>query len=130
VRKLFRALALAAIPALTTVAACKKTGSGRLEGHWRGARAAGVAAAAQEAANKFAAKMDLTVKGNLLVVSTAQASAQPCTFVIDDETKTSVAIHTEDAPQARELFVFTDDKDALTWSVGDGRSIFFRRVKD
>lgn len=129
-RKLVLAVAIAAI-AITSVVGCKHPGSAKLEGRWKGTRADGVAANAQEAANAFARETEITARGNLITVSTPQAKGQQVTYVVDDENKTTLVLHTDkDGPASRETFTFGDDGKTMTWKVGEGRTIVFQKLKE
>jgi hypothetical protein len=128
VRKLVLAVA---ITALASTAGCKAQGSARLEGRWRGTRAEGVAAANQDAANAFATQTEIVARGNVLTVSTPQAKNQQSTYVVDDENKTTVVVHTDkDGPTSRETFAVTEEGKTMAWRLGDGRSIVFQKLKD
>jgi hypothetical protein len=132
VRKLVLALAIAATSAMALGATgCKHPGSAKLEGRWRGLRADGVGAPAQDAANAFALATEITAKGNQITVTTPGAKPQPGTYVIDDENKTTLILHTDrDGPTAKETFAFSDDGKTMTWRLGEGRTIVFSKQKD
>lgn len=120
-----------AIAVMASVVGCKQPGSAKLEGHWKGTRADGVAASAQEAANAFAVQTEITARGNLITVSTPQAKGQQGTYVVDDENKTTLVLHTDkDGPTSRETFVFGEDGKTMTWKVGEGRTIVFQKLKE
>lgn len=125
-------VALGFVVAGTT--SCKHPGSAKLEGHWRGTRAEGVTAAAQEAANTFATQTEIVAHGNLLTISTPQmpgAKGQQATYVVDDENKTTLVLHTDqDGPGNKETFGFGPDGKTMTWRLGDGQSIHFLKLKD
>jgi hypothetical protein len=120
-------LALAASCALL-VASCGRGGPSRLEGHWRGVRAEGVAGEAQEgAANAFATAMELDVKGDSITVSTGK-DRQSGRFRIVREDKATLVLTTEkDGPDEPQTFTFVDAK-TMKWAVLEGRTIVF--VKD
>ncbi len=123
-----------AILTMVTFAALElgcKRGSSRLEGRWRGVRVEGVAPAMQEKANSFANETEIAARGNVITVSTPTRGEQQSAFVVDEETKASIILHTErDGLANKETFVFGDDGKTMTWRMGDGRSITFVRVKD
>lgn len=126
-RKLVLAVAIAALS--SSVACSKPAGSAKLEGHWRGTRAEGVAAGAQDAANAFATQTEITARGDQITVSTPQSKGQPTTYVIDDENKTTLVLHTDkDGPSTKETFVFGEGGKTMTWRVGEGRSIVFQKL--
>lgn len=124
-----RRLALALAIALAI--GCKHPGSAKLEGHWRGLRADGVGGPTQEAANTFATQTEIVARGNQLTVTTPSAKGQVGTYVVDDENKTTVVLHTDkDGPQNKETFHFAEDGKQMTWQLGEGRSIVFKKLKD
>jgi hypothetical protein len=128
VRKLVLAVAIAA---LTFLGGCKRSGSAKLEGHWRGTRAEGVGAIAQDAANAFAVQTEITAHGNLITVSTPDSKGKQGSYVVDDENKTTVVLHTDkDGPTSRETFAFTDDDKTMTWRLGEGRTIIFQKLEE
>jgi len=111
--------------------ACKHPGSAKLEGHWRGTRAEGVSPAAQDAANSFAMNTEITARGDKITISTPAGKGQQSTYVVDDENKTTVVLHTEkDGVNAKETLAFSEDGKSMVWRIGEGRSITFARVKD
>lgn len=109
---------------------CKHPGSAKLEGHWRGTRADGVSPGQQDAANAFALGTEIIARGEKLTVSTPGAKGIQSTYVVDDENKTTVVLHTEkDGLAAKETFVFDGTK-TMTWKMGGGASIVFQKIKD
>jgi len=111
---------------------CKHPSS-KLEGHWKGTRADGVAPAVQDAANAFATQTEIIARGNMITVSTPGpgGKGQPNAFVIDSETPSVVLVHTEkDGAANKETFAFGDDGKTMTWRLGDGRTILFQKLKD
>jgi hypothetical protein len=128
VRKLVPLIVIAAI---ASAVGCKRPGSARLEGHWRGTRAGGVVAGAQDGANAFASQTEIIARGTQIAVSFPSSRPQQGTFVVDEENKTTLVLHTEkDGPAARETFVFGEDGRTMTWRLGDGRTITFEKVKE
>ncbi len=124
VRKLVLALAIAGS------IGCKHPGS-KLEGHWRGTRAEGVVPGAQDAANAFAVQTEIVAKGTTITITTPGAKPQAATFVVDSENPTTVVVHTEkDGAANTETFGFTDEGKTMSWRMGEGRSITFKRQKD
>ncbi|MBX3186143.1 MAG: hypothetical protein KF819_03970 [Labilithrix sp.] len=114
-----------------SAAACKHPGSAKLEGHWKGTRADGVPPGVQDAANSFALGTEIIVKGNQITVTTPAAKGQTSTYVVDDENKTTVVLHTEkDGPNAKETFALGEDGKTMTWRLGEGRTIVFQKVQD
>ncbi len=111
---------------------CKHPSS-KLEGHWKGTRADGVAPGVQDAANAFATQTEIIAHGNMITVSTPGpgGKGQPNPFVIDSETPTVVLVHTDkDGAANKETFAFGDDGKTMTWRLGDGRTILFTKLKD
>src|SRR5215472_9635358 len=104
--------------------ACKKPT--RLEGHWRGTRAEGVSADAQNSANAFAAAMELEVKGDQIKVTTPKESQTGTFKVLRDESATVVIATDKDGPDDRETFTFVNER-TMKWAVLEGKSIVFER---
>jgi hypothetical protein len=130
VRKLVLALAIAAMLSGGSMVGCKHPSS-KLEGHWKGMRAEGVAPGVQDAANAFATQTEIVAHGNLITVSTPGTKGQQGTFVVDSETPSVVLVHTEkDGAANKETFAFTEDGKTMTWRLGDGRTIMFQKQKD
>lgn len=125
------AAAAALLTSVTSLAACKHPGAAKLEGHWRGLHAEGVGGAAEDAANTFAAQTEILARGNQITVSTPQGKGQQGTYVVDDENKTTVVLHTDkDGPASRETLSFSEDGKTMTWRLGEGRGIVFQKTKD
>jgi hypothetical protein len=130
VRKLVLALAIAFAGAATGSVGCKHPGSQKLEGHWRGLRAEGVGAA-QEQANAFALQTEIIARGDKITISTPQARGQQSTYIVDDENKTTVIVHTEkDGAANKETLRFSEDGKTMTWTLGEGRTIVFQKLKE
>ena len=111
-------------------AGCKHSGSAKLEGRWRGTRAEGVSPAVQEAANTFATQTEIVAKGNLISITTPSTKPQQSAYVVDDESKTTVVLHTEKDVTTKETFAFNNDGKTMSWRIGDGRTIVFTKLKD
>jgi hypothetical protein len=130
VRKLVLALAICGALLGASTGGCKHPTS-KLEGHWKGTRADGVAAGAQDAANAFATQTEIVARGNAISISTPGSKGQQGTFVVDSESPSVVLVHTEkDGPANKETFSFTEDGKTMTWRLGDGRTITFQKQKD
>lgn len=131
-RKLVLALTIGLTSAMAMAAiGCKHPGSAKLEGRWKGVRADGVGPAVQDAANAFATQTEITARGNVITVSTPQSKGQQGTYVVDDENKTTVVLHTDkDGPANKETFGFSEDGKTMTWRLGEGRTIVFQKTKD
>jgi hypothetical protein len=113
--------------AFFALAGCHKSGAARLEGHWRGSKAEGVAGDAQTAANGFAMQMELDVKGDTISVRTIR-DKQSSKFKVVREDKTSVVIQTEaDAPKDEQLFTFGEGDRSIKWTVSEGKTITFNK---
>ena len=130
-RKLVLALVISSGAATALGATgCKHAGSAKLEGRWKGTRADG-AGTAQDAANAFALQTEITAHGDKITVSTPQSKGQQATYVVDDENKTTVVLHTDkDGPANKETFAFSDDGKTMIWRLGEGRTITFQKVKE
>ena len=110
-------------------AGCKHPGSLKLEGRWRGTKADGVAPDQQINANVFATGTEIIARGDQIAVTTPVGKPVQGTYVVDNEDKNTVIIHTDkDGPTARETFTFTDDGKTMTWRVDGARSITFQRI--
>lgn len=108
---------------------CKHPGS-KLEGHWKGTRAEGVGGA-QDAANAFATQTEITAKGTTITIVTPGGKPVTATFVVDNESASTVVVHTDkDGAGNKETFGFTDDAKTMTWRMGEGRTLTFQRQKD
>jgi len=113
------------------VAACKRSGSAKLEGRWRGTRAEGVTPTVQEAANTFATQTEIVARGNLITITTPGSKGQQATFTVDDENKTTLVVHTDkDGLANKETFAFSDEGRTMTWRLGEGRTIVFTKLKE
>jgi hypothetical protein len=105
---------------------CKHPGSQKLEGHWKGQSALGVAPEHQINANVYATGTEIIARGNQISISTPAAKNVTATYVVDKEDPTSLVIHT-DKDNTSESFVFTDAK-TMQWKVDDHRIIVFKKV--
>ena len=83
--------------AIASAIGCKPHPSSKLEGHWKGTRADGVAPGVQDAANAFATQTEIIARGNMITVSTPgpNGKGQPSPYVIDGETHDRRPLHTE-----------------------------------
>ncbi len=113
------------------LAGCKHSGSAKLEGRWHGTRAEGIGADVQDAANAFAMQTEITARGNQITISTPFAKGRQATYVVDEENKTTVVVHTDqDGVANKETFSFAEDGTTMIWRVGEGRAISFAKVKE
>jgi hypothetical protein len=106
-----------ALVASVALCGCKHS---RLEGHWKGSGAEGVAPEAQKTANDFANAMELDFKKDVLVVRTAKDTQTGKFAVVKDE-KTSVTIKGDkDDPTEAQTFTIVDDA-TIKWTVAQGK---------
>ena len=120
-------IALLAV-ALLALAACK-SGSARLEGKWRGVRADGVTLEAQAAANDYATKMEIVAKGDQLTV-VAPGSKKSGVYKVLKEDSEQLVIATDKNLSGAEKETFTFlDANTMRWSVAEGRTITFQKLK-
>ncbi len=124
-RKLVLALLLTL--AVVPVAGCKRAGSQKLEGRWRGVKTAGVPDPALVSANSFAASSEIIAQGNQITFNTPGGRQAPATYTVDKEDGPSLVIRT-DRDERSETFTFNDKADEMVWKVDDRRSITFRKV--
>jgi hypothetical protein len=124
---MLRSVGVAGFAAVLALAGCGQ-GSTRLSGRWHGVRADGVTPDAQAAATAFAARMQLEVDGDVMVVTTATGK-QNCHFKTVRDEKDKLVITTDkDGPKDELVFTFVDAK-TMRWLVTpDGKTIVF--VKD
>jgi hypothetical protein len=114
---------------LVVLTACGHKGSPRLEGHWRGLHAEGVATEMQPTADVFATATELDVRGEAILVTTPKGK-QSGKFKVKSEDKTSITIWTDgDGPNDPQTFVFIDER-TMKWNVLEGKTITFRRDSD
>ncbi len=118
-------LALAVIFALTACGA--KSGSAKLEGHWKGVRADGGDPAVANNALTFALQTDIVAKGNQITISTPGQRTSG-TYAVETEDKTSVVIRSDRDPTP-ETFTFAD-ANTMSWRIDPNRAIVFQRVKE
>jgi hypothetical protein len=121
-----RASLAGALAALAAAAACHGGGAAKLQGHWRGVRAEGVAAESLAAANAFATGTQLDVKGDAITVTTPK-DKQSGRYKVVRQDKSTITITTDrDGPGDPQTFTFVDEK-TMRWAVLEGRSIVFAR---
>jgi len=119
-------LALASLACVLGVAGCRGDGAAKLQGHWRGVRAEGVAGDTAGAANAFATGTELEVKGDSITVTTPR-DKQSGRYKVVRQDKTTLVITTDkDGPGEPQTFTFADDK-TMRWAVLDGRAIVFAK---
>jgi len=105
--------------------ACHR-GAGRIEGHWTGQKATGVATDAQAAANRFAAEMELDIHGGTIVVKTEHEKQTGHYRVVRSDKDTVVIVTDEDGPADEQTFTFDGDK-SMKWSVVKDQAILFTK---
>lgn len=105
---------------------CKKSGSPRLEGHWRGSKAEGVTSDVQQAANTFALDTELDVKGEVISVRTPKGKQTGKYKVVREDKKSVVIVTDADGPKDEQNFTF-DDERSMRWKVVEGKTISFHR---
>ena len=128
---LARGLTLVALASAVGSLGCRHEGSAKLEGHWRGARAEGVAASVADTANAFATQTELVVSGNTIAVTLPRSKGMPIAYVVDEENASSLVLHTDakrDGKGQRETFSFTDQGKTLAWRVSADRQVVFHKV--
>jgi hypothetical protein len=117
--------AVAAIAAALLVS-CRSPGSARLQGRWQGARAEGVSADAQAAANAFAEATRMEVKADVITL-VAGGERQVGRYRVVTERDDAVVITTDrDGPEHPATFKFKGD-DTMAWTVMDGKQLVFER---
>ncbi len=102
---------------------CHKA-SGKLEGHWVGQKATGVAPAEQEAANRFAAETALDFKGTTVVVKT-EHEKQTGHYRVVREDKDTVVLVTEEGDEEQTLTLEGDK--TLKWTIEKDKTIIFAK---
>ena len=112
---------------LIILAACKPSGSKRLEGHWRGIRAEGVDPGAQSSATAFATSTEIIAQGNQIAIQTQAGRSPTATYFVDRDEGTTLVIHTDRDP-ATETFTFSEKADQMVWRIDQSHTITFRRV--
>jgi hypothetical protein len=121
-----RPLVLTLLIAASVAFGCKHPGSQKLEGHWKGQTALGVAPEHQINANVYATGTEIIARGNQISISTPAAKNVTATYFVDKEDATSLVIHT-DKDNSSETFLFTDPK-TMQWKVDDRRVIVFKKL--
>jgi hypothetical protein len=102
--------------------ACKK-GSSRLQGHWKGTRAEGVASDAQAVADRFAGQLEMDFKGDSVTV-TAKGAAQTAHYHVVREDKGQIVIATDRDPE--QTFLMESDS-TMRWSIASGQTITLKK---
>lgn len=124
-----RKLVHAAVVTVLAVAAfaCKRPGSQKLEGHWKGFKAEGVDPSAQISASAFANSTEIIAQGNQVQIQTQAGRTPPAIYVVDKEDATTLVIHTDKDPTA-ETFTFDEKGQIMVWRIDAQRTISFKRV--
>jgi hypothetical protein len=108
------------------VASCAFGGSPRLQGHWRGVRAEGVAGETANIANAFAEGMELEIRGESISVTTGGQLQTGRYRVIREDANAVVMATDTDGPADPQTFTF-QNADTLRWAVLPGKAIVFTR---
>ena len=117
--------AVALVASVLLATGCKHEGA-RLEGHWHGVRAEGVAPDQQVAANAFAVGTELEFKSGQLHVKTPK-DEQTGKYKVTAEDKTSVTVITDrDGLTDAQTFYFPDDH-TMRWQVLEGKALTFQK---
>lgn len=118
--------AVALVVVACLVSGCQKSAQKRLEGHWKGVKATGVASDVQTPANLYAAQMELDFKGDKVSVQTGH-DKQSGRYKIVKEDKTSFTLVTDgDGTADEQKFTFESDQ-TISWAVMPGRTIQFQK---
>lgn len=112
---------------LIILAACRPSGSKKLEGHWRGIKAEGVDPGAQSSATQFAAGMEIIAQGNQIAIQTQAGRSPTATYFVDKEDGATLVIHTDRDP-ATETFLFNEKGDLMVWRIDQTHTITFKKV--
>jgi hypothetical protein len=112
---------------LLVVSGCKHPGSSKLEGHWRGQSAEGVADTVQLQAGAFATATEIIAAGNQIAIQTPAGRNPAATYFVDKEDATTLVIHT-DRDGSAETFTFNPRADVMVWRIDSQRSITFKKV--
>jgi hypothetical protein len=101
-------------------------GSARLAGHWRGVRAEGVPASADDAANAFAGKMSIDVTSDVITLTTSSGKQSGHYKVVSEDKATTVIATDKDGPADPQTFNFVDEK-TMRWQVVPGKAVVFNK---
>lgn len=123
-RALVFAVCLSAIAAF----GCKRAGSPKLEGHWKGQKAEGIPDSVQLSGNMFASGTEIFAQGNQITIHTPAGRHPQATYFIDKEDPTTLVIHT-DRDGSTETFTFNEHADQMVWKIDAQRSMTFKRVQ-
>jgi hypothetical protein len=116
---------LVAVALVLALPGCKHAGE-RLEGHWHGVRAEGIATDQQVAANAFAVGTELEFKSGTLRVKTP-SNEQTGKYKVTTEDKQSVTVTTDrDGVTDPQTFYFPDER-TMRWQVLEGKAITFQK---
>lgn len=109
---------------------CAKTASERIVGKWKGAKADGVVADMQAAADEAAKAMELEFKKDAVTIrSSKDRDPMTARYVVLREDKRSVVLVTEQDGAKDEQTLTLDDDATMRWQVMQGKTITFSRVK-
>ncbi len=114
---------------LTSVPACRREGSAKLDGRWKGVRVEGASADRRGRANAFATGTQLLARENRISIAVPGA-AEEATYVVEKETDELVVVRSEaDGAAPSETFELSKDGTTLKWRVDD-RSIVFAKLQE
>jgi hypothetical protein len=114
-----------ALLCLSLLGACK-SGSPRLEGHWKGAKAEGVPAEQEAAATQYAQSLEMWFKGDTLTVQSG-GTKRAGNFKVVKEEPDQVTIKSVFANvEQQEVFVMVD-ANTVRWTVAQGRMVSLKK---
>jgi len=114
-----------ALGGMLLLAACSH-GSSKLAGHWRGVRAEGVVASADDAAGAFAGRMQLDFAGDAVTITTPQGEQKTRYKVVKEDASSTVISTDGDGAGDLQTFTFVDPK-TMRWQVVPGKAIVFNK---
>lgn len=117
---------LLALVCLTLLGACK-SGSPRLEGHWKGAKAEGVPIEQEAAATQYAQSLELWFKGDSLTVQSAGTKRAGNFKVVKDEPDQVTIKSSFAGVEQPEVFVIVD-ANTVRWTVAQGRMVSLKKT--
>lgn len=116
---------LVALGLLVFALGCNEQAS-KLEGHWKGQEADGVAESATAQANAFATATQIVARDGHIAIETPAGRHGPAKYRVEKEDETTVVIRTDPGVLA-ETFTF-DGAGKMVWKLDAERSIAFKRA--
>lgn len=114
---------------LASLPACRRAGSAKLDGRWKGVRTEGASAERRGRANAFAMGTQLLAHENRISIAVPGA-AEEATYVVEKETDEEIVVRSEaDGAAPSETFEISKDGATLKWRVDD-RSIVFAKLQE